>query len=151
MRHAHLYYLASPYSHESHAVMSQRAETVTRAAVDLLKQGIFVFAPIAYNAPWEKYNVPGDWTFWSDFDKAFISRMDAVVVLKIGGWEDSAGVAAEIAFAEENSIPVYYLTLEQISSGEIDHLIPKRVFKDHIVLLNKKLSNYCDKAGEQNE
>lgn len=126
MKHSHLYYLASPYTHPDRDVMDERAEVVTKAAVDLLRLGVFVFAPIAYNAPWEKYNLPGNWTFWEDFDKAFVSRMDGIIVLQIDGWDKSVGVTAEIQFAKENGLPVYYLTLEQIESGNIGHLIPSK-------------------------
>jgi len=146
MNYAHLYYLASPYSHKDHAVMSQRAETVTRAAVDLLNQGIFVFAPIAYNAPWEKYNLPGDWNFWQEFDKAFVSRMDAVVVLTIEGWDISTGVTAEIEFAKQNHIPVYYLSLEQIASGDLGHIHPNIATRDKLALLNEACYNSVRKG-----
>ena len=129
MNYAHLYYLASPYSHKEREVMLHRADVVTKAAVDLLQQGIFVFAPIAYNAPWEKYRLPGNWGFWQEFDKAFVSRMDAVVVLQIDGWDISEGVTAEIKFAEENNIPVYYLSLEQIEAGDLGHIHPDIVLR----------------------
>ena len=121
-RYRHLYYLASPYTHPDPKVMSERARIVTKAAVDLLKQGIYVFAPIAYNAPWERYELPGNWEFWQHFDKAFVSRMDAVVVLKIDGWDESVGVTAEIEFAKSLGIPVKYITLSDIKNNTLDHL-----------------------------
>jgi hypothetical protein len=122
-KHKHeLYYLASPYTHKDPKVMKKRADIVTKAAVDLLRQDVYVFAPIAYNAPWERHDLPGDWTFWEPFDKAFVERMDAVVVLTIDGWKESVGVTAEIEFAKEKNIPVKYLSLEQISNGDIKHL-----------------------------
>jgi hypothetical protein len=127
---SHLYYLASPYSHADLEVMRTRADVVTKAAVDLLRQNIFVFAPIAYNAPWEKYHLPSDWTFWQYFDKTFISRSDAIVVLQIDGWEKSVGIAAEIEFAEQSKIPVLYVTLEQIETGDLGHLDPEKVLED---------------------
>lgn len=139
MNYAHLYYLASPYSHKERDVMDQRAEAVTKAAVELLNQGVFVFAPIAYNAPWEKYNLPGDWNFWQEFDKAFVSRMDAVVVLQLDGWDRSTGVTAEIEFAKQMNIPVYYLTLEQISNGDLGHIHPNVVTRDKIKLLHNAI------------
>ncbi len=137
-KYSHLYYLASPYSHTDRSVMEKRAEQATKAAVDLLNKGIFVFAPIPYNAPWEKYNLPFQWDFWAEFDKAFVSRMDAVVVLQLEGWDKSVGVAAEVEFAKENCIPVYYLSLEQIASGDLDHLDPVKVKNASIDLLVTK-------------
>lgn len=139
--YSHLYYLASPYSHKEREVMNERAEVATKAAVDLLHKGIFVFAPIPYNAPWEKYGLPGDWGFWQEFDKAFVSRMDAVVVLTIDGWDRSTGVTAEIKFAEENRIPVYYLSLEQIEKGDLEHIHPDKVRKDKIALLHSSVGS----------
>lgn len=118
-----LYYLASPYSHPDPAIKKHRAEQVTESAVDLLHLGIFVFAPIAYNEPWEKYNLPGDWQFWQDFDKTFVARCDGgVIVLMIDGWDKSIGVTAEIAFAESIGLPVYYATPEQIKQGDLSFL-----------------------------
>lgn len=129
-----LYYLASPYTHKNIDVMKIRAEIVTKAAVDLLRLNVYVFAPIAYNAPWERHDLPGDWEFWEPFDKAFVERMDAVVVLTIDGWDRSVGVKAEIEFANEKNIPVRYLSLEQIANGDIKHL---KVFNG---VLNKPYS-----------
>jgi hypothetical protein len=118
-----LYYLASPYSHPDPVVKKNRAEIVTESAVDLLHLGVFVFAPIAYNEPWEKYNLPGDWQFWQDFDKTFVARCDGgIIVLMIDGWDKSVGVTAEIEFAKSIGLPVYYATPEQIKSGNLSFL-----------------------------
>lgn len=117
-----LYYLASPYTHKDWRIKKQRADAVTKAAVDLLHHGVFCFAPISYNAPWEQYDLPGDWSFWEKFDKAFVSRCDAILVLQLEGWKESVGVQAEIDFANENDIPVLYVTEEQIQNGELEHL-----------------------------
>ena len=122
IKHGTLYYLASPYSHADATVRQARASLAEKAAVDLLHFGIYVFAPIPYNHPWEKYNVPGHWDFWADFDKTFVSRCDGVIILTLDGWDRSKGVTAELDFAKENNIPVYYLSLEQIAKGDIDHI-----------------------------
>jgi hypothetical protein len=118
-----LYYLASPYSHKDPAIKKRRAEMVTESAVDLLHLGIFVFAPISYNEPWEKYNLPGDWNFWQDFDKTFVSRCDGgIIVLMLDGWDKSVGVTAEIEFAKSIGLPVYYTTPEQIKNGDLSFI-----------------------------
>lgn len=120
---APLYYLASPYTHPDRNVMHLRAKLVTQTAVELLKHNIFVFAPIAYNAPWEEYNLPGNWEFWEKFDKAFVSRMDGVIVLELEGWKESTGVTAEIAYAKSLGLPVYYLTIEQVKNNDLKHIL----------------------------
>jgi hypothetical protein len=117
-----MYYLASPYSHPDDSVMEQRFLKAEWAAVELLKENIFCFAPIPYNHPWKKYDVPGDWGFWEKFDKNFVLRCDAVLVLMLPGWDKSVGVGAEIDFAKEQNIPVLYITEEEIKQKLIDHL-----------------------------
>ncbi len=121
-----LYYLASPYSHPDPKIKKLRAELVTESAVDLLRHNVFVFAPISYNEPWEKYNLPGDWQFWEHFDKTFVSRCDGgIIVLMLDGWDKSVGVTAEIEFAKSIGLPVYYATPEQIKEGDLGFLKPK--------------------------
>lgn len=118
-----LYYLASPYSHKDATIRKRRAEDVTCAAVSLLRHGIFTFAPIAYNEPWEKYNLPGDWTFWCDFDKKFIERCDGgLIVLMLDGWEKSVGVNAEVAHAKSLGLPIFFATKKQIDEGDLSFL-----------------------------
>lgn len=120
-----IYYLASPYTHTDPAIRKQRAELATEAAVRLLHMGIFVFAPIPYNEPWEKYNLPGDWAFWADFDKSFVERCDGgLIVLMLDGWDRSTGVTAEIEFAKSLNKPVYYTTMEQILRGDSSFIVP---------------------------
>lgn len=115
-----LYYLASPYTHPNPEIKKFRAEAVTKSAVDLLRHGVFTFAPIAYNEPWEKYNLPGDWTFWEAFDKTFVSRCDGgIIVLMLDDWEKSVGVTAEIEYARSLGLPVYFATQKQIESGDL--------------------------------
>jgi len=123
MRYNTLYYLASPYTHSDPAIKKARADAVTEAAVDLLRHAIYVFAPISYNEPWEKYNLPGDWNFWSEFDKTFVSRCDGgIIVLMLDGWDKSVGVTAEIEFAKSIGLPVYYASPEQIKAGDLSFL-----------------------------
>jgi hypothetical protein len=135
-----LYYLASPYTHADPAVKKLRAKQVTEAAIKLLKLGVFSFAPIAYNEPWERHDLPGDWGFWCDFDKTFVERCDGgLIVLMLDGWEKSVGVTEEIQFAKELGRPVFYTTMEQLSVGDLSFLraekqVKKSLFCDGIKL-----------------
>lgn len=118
-----IYYLASPYTHKDPSIKKARAEAATEAAVKLLHLGVFVFAPIPYNEPWEKYNLPGDWAFWCEFDKSFVERCDGgIIVLMIDGWDKSTGVTAEIEFAKQLDKPIFYATMEQIEKGDLSFL-----------------------------
>ena len=121
-----LHYLACPYTHQDKEVMRNRFKTVTDAAVNLLNQGVYVFSPISYNAPWEEYDLPHTFSFWEQFDKSFIARMDSIIVLTIDGWKESVGVTEEIKFAEDLRIPVYYCTLEEIENGQLTKILAQR-------------------------
>lgn len=129
-----VYYLASPYTHSDPSVRKTRAEDATEVAVKLLHHGIFVFAPIPYNEPWEKHNLPGDWAFWCEFDKSFVERCDGgLIVLMLDGWDKSTGVTAEIEFAKQLGKPIYYATKEQVVNGDMSfmkvcHLDTQRLF-----------------------
>lgn len=118
-----IYYLASPYTHADPSIRKLRAEQATEIAVRLLHEGIFVFAPIPYNEPWEKFNLPGDWGFWAEFDKSFVERCDGgLIVLMLDGWDRSTGVTAEIEFATKLGKPIYYATREQILEGDMSFM-----------------------------
>jgi hypothetical protein len=117
-----LHYLANPYSHKDHEVKLQRAYDSTEAAVRLLNADIHVFAPIPYNYHWEKFFIPGDWIFWEQFDKNFLDRCDGLIVLMLDGWDKSIGVTAEIKYAKKLKMPICYVTLEEVKSGDVSKI-----------------------------
>lgn len=129
-----LYYLASPYTAKdengnppSDALLAERAEKSMKAAIELLKQGVYVFAPIAYNSPWERHenDLPKEWWFWQPYDEAFIARTDALIVLQLDGWQRSTGVREEIEYATSIGHPVIYITEEQIYNHDLPETIVK--------------------------
>lgn len=108
-----LAYLASPYSHESSRVRQSRYEAVCRVAGRLMREGHLIFSPIAHShAIAEMCELPGDWEFWQDHDRAILSACEKLIVLQLPGWDLSVGVKAEIKIAEELGIPVEYMKFE---------------------------------------
>lgn len=108
-----LVYLACPYSHPDRDVRLARFEAANKAASVLMRQGMKVFSPISHtHSIAEAGELPLGWEFWNDYDRAFIERSCKVIVLRIDGWQQSAGVTAEIAIAEELSIPVEFFDSE---------------------------------------
>lgn len=85
-----------------------------KATLVFLKLGHYVFSPIAYNHPMGRHDLPTDWAFWEPFDKAFLERCTAVIVIKLPGWNVSVGVAAEVEWADKLKIPVYYIEPEDV-------------------------------------
>jgi hypothetical protein len=103
-------YLASPYTHQDPAVMEQRFDAACRAAGKLMAEGHVVFSPIAHTHPIAvRCELPRGWDFWKRFDMEFIVASRKLIVLMIDGWDESKGVAAEIAMATAGGILVEYM------------------------------------------
>lgn len=115
-----LVYLACPYSHKDPAVKEQRFRLANAAAANLMQQGMPVFSTITHNHPIAlKHNLPGDWKFWEGYNRAFLSCSHKLIVLMADGWEDSVGVQAEIAIANELGINIEFLEAEAFNAEMI--------------------------------
>ena len=102
-------YLASPYTHLDLHVREWRFREACRAAAHLLRAGVAVLSPIAHSHPIAQFGMPTSWEFWSQVDREYLARCDALAVLTLPGWRESVGVQAEIAYAHELGIPVFYV------------------------------------------
>jgi hypothetical protein len=105
-------YLASPYSHPDPAVRERRYRAACRATAEMLRAGEVVFSPVVHSHPLVPYGLPTGWEYWERFDRAVLTRCDAVTVLTLDGWEDSAGVQAEVAIAGELGLPIQYVGVD---------------------------------------
>jgi len=102
-------YLASPYTDSDPAVMQRRFELVAGAAACLLQQGHMIYSPILHFHPLSLlHELPGDFAFWQDMNMHMLAMADALWVLRLDGWEKSAGVTAERAKALFDEIPTVY-------------------------------------------
>lgn len=102
-----LAYLACPYSHPDHEIMEARHHLVNRMAFELHKRGRMVYSPLTHNIPLIKLNGgKGTWEEWGNFDLAMLSRCNELIVLTVPGWQDSKGVACEIAHAKKLELPI---------------------------------------------
>lgn len=117
-----LYYLASPYTHTDVEVRNKRFEITSKITVDLLHKNIFTFSPIAYNHPMVGYGLPTDWNFWQEYDTSFLDRCDGLILLMLDGWDISVGVSAEVEYAKQIGLKVYYLDPNNINSFSIEEL-----------------------------
>lgn len=93
-------YLASPYTHKSRIVQDLRHKAAEHATAHLFRLGYCVFSPIVHcHVLAAAHTMPGDFTFWQEYDQRMIDMMDILGVLQIPGWKESKGVNAEIAYA----------------------------------------------------
>ena len=103
-------YLASPYSSPDPAVMQDRYERALAVAAMLTNKGQVVYSPIVHYHPMAcVHDLPRDFSFWAKINFWMISRADSLYVLKLGGWQESVGVAAEIDYARKMRKQVVYL------------------------------------------
>ena len=108
-----LTYLACPYSHQNPLIRQARFEAANRAAGNLMARGLMVFSPVSHSHPIaEACDLPKDWEFWREYCLTLLSMAKQVYVLRCLGWTESVGVQAEIAHANEQGIPVFFMDEE---------------------------------------
>lgn len=106
-------YLASPYSHPDPTVREERFRAICVVTAKLMRAGHHIYSPIAATHPVAVVgDLPKGFDYWGEYDRWFVSRVDAVWVLMLDGWKDSVGVTAEVQMARDLNIPVKYLTVE---------------------------------------
>ena len=103
------WYLATPYSKHPRGIEAAYNEAIA-AAVICICSGVMVFSPIAHtHAIAVVGELPGHYERWSELDEAMISAATGVIVVQMDGWQQSSGIAAEIALAERLGKPVLYM------------------------------------------
>lgn len=103
-------YLASPYTHSNPITMVNRFWDTRKFVAQMIKQDTLIFSTIVHNHDLAYlYDLPTDQEFWWKYNRAMMNAADEVWVLKLDGWEDSAGVQREIEYAQTKGIPVEYI------------------------------------------
>lgn len=109
-----LIYLASPYSKYYEGRMAAYMIACDKAA-ELMNKGYAVFCPIAHSHAIEVSSMEkvmdGDW--WLKQDFAILEHVDELHVYQMPGWQDSYGVQAEIAYADNLGIPIKYIPFDK--------------------------------------
>lgn len=120
-------YLASPYSHEDPMVKEQRYLAAAEALKTLLLNRIWAYSPIVHCHNLSKiWGLPGDATFWKEYDTAMIRACGGVFVLRLDGWSESVGVKGEIKLASELGKSITYLSPVRLFDDASTVKIPGR-------------------------
>lgn len=99
-------YLASPYTHANPAIMHTRWRCALHATAALICKGEFIYSPIVHcHELAQAHKLPRDFKFWKKYNFTMLEKADMLLILRIDGWEQSKGIAAEKEFAEELGIP----------------------------------------------
>lgn len=117
-RNGSVAYLACPYSHLDPIIMNFRHSMATKVAFDLLCRGILVYSPLTHNIPIDKLGIHGNHETWKSFDHEMLSRCNRLIVLKLPGWEESKGVAAEIVKANQMGLPIEWMEDHEVTLSE---------------------------------
>lgn len=105
-----LAYLATPYTKYPHGIVPA-FETAARLAARLLVAGVNVYSPIAHTHPLAIHGGldPLDLSIWLPFDQTMMEAAEALIVAHMEGWEESAGIAHEVAFFTAAGKPIWDL------------------------------------------
>lgn len=105
-----LIYLAAPYSDPDAAVCEKRVVQASRAAALLMSRyGLVVFSPITHGhsvAPHLPVKLAVSHEFWMAQCLPVLAKCDELFVLRLPGWDRSAGVKHEWDFAIRNNLPI---------------------------------------------
>ena len=103
-------YVASPYSSKDDAQRVKNFELVTQYVAFMVSEGYTAISPITYGHLLLDYqDMPGDYEFWQNFCISLLGKCDAMVIIKLPGWQESVGIKDEARYADENGIPIYHL------------------------------------------
>ena len=106
-------YLASPYSDEDFSVMEYRFKEVAGLTAHYLQKGLIVYSPIVHGHQLAiDYSLPKGYVFWQKHCLGMVDAASELYVYQLDGWEESIGLADEIARAHYRGIPVKYIDMK---------------------------------------
>jgi hypothetical protein len=105
-----LYYLGTPYTNYPHG-RYVAVEHAAKIAAHLIRQGKSVFCPIAHSGPLVEHGglAARDGEMWKVINAPLMQRCDALLVGMLSGWNESDGLAHEIAWFRTARKPIQYI------------------------------------------
>lgn len=93
-------YVGSPYTADTDQQMEERFLEVVKHMGVIMNCGVRAFSPIAHCHPIAvTHGLPRGWDFWKLYAEFYIAGHEHFGILKMPGWQYSAGIAAEIEIA----------------------------------------------------
>lgn len=115
-------YIAIPYTHDDAAMRQARYHKATEYLAITSAAGLVSFSPITHSHPMAYYDLPTCWDFWSNIDLRILPNCHELHVIKMEGWDESVGVAAEIKAAREHGMTITYVCPETFHIEEVEAL-----------------------------
>lgn len=90
-------YLLSPYTSTYHHTQEYRYQVINDIMVSLRRAGWNAYSPVALCHPIATMSgLPGTYTHWKTLCDILINNSRIGFLIKLPGWEESAGVQAEL-------------------------------------------------------
>jgi hypothetical protein len=120
------WYLGSPYTKYEDG-LDAAATMVAVEAARFIAEGITVFAPIPYGHALAQAGGldPRDYNIWVPMNRPFIEEAIGMIVVKMKGWEVSAGLAEEVKLFTRARKPILYMDVGQDIHEVMSQLRPE--------------------------
>lgn len=118
---AALCYLATPYSRYMGGDIQRAFQDASRLAARLMLTGVNVYSPIAHTHPLAVYGEidPLDHSIWLPFDEAMMTVCSVLIVAEMDGWQQSKGIAHEIAFFRQANKSIFHLNPDSLTMWRV--------------------------------
>lgn len=113
------WYVATPYSKYAKGIEAAFVDA-SRIMGVLVRAGYSVFSPIVHTHPIAMLSGmdPLDHAFWLKFDEDMMDAAGGLVVAKMPGWDESAGIAIEVERFKAAGKPIEYINIEVAKAPE---------------------------------
>jgi len=101
-------YISSPFSGPTEHIIEENIHIASGVAIEAIYAGWGVICPHKNTSGFQHLDLPIE--FWYDLDIQLLKKCDAMVfnVIDLEKVNKSVGMNLELAFAEENNIPVIF-------------------------------------------
>lgn len=113
-------YLASPYTRYERGHSGAFVDICKLSARIHRRYNTVIFSPIAHCHGMTMHgDLPAiDHAFWKRFNAPFVKVCGGLIVAKMEGWDNSAGVADEISDFRSAAKPIWFLDCETLELTE---------------------------------
>ena len=111
-----LAYLATPYS-KYEAGLDAAFVDASKLSARLMPTGVKIYSPIVHCHPMAIHGGlnPLDHALWLPFDEVMMAKADILIVAHMQGWEESYGIAHEIAVFTRAQKPIFDLDIQTLT------------------------------------
>lgn len=109
-------YVGTPFTSSCPATMRYRGEISMAYAAKLFERGRLAISPLGvsnYKLAYFSNELPPDWATWGELCIKLLNACDEMHLIKLPGWQDSVGLAEEIAYCRANNKPIVHIELSE--------------------------------------